>query len=175
MSCKYFYMNRHLLLYFCLCTFLGISVLCGCSNVPDKLKTAESLMETAPDSAYHLLQKIKPGQLNTRSDKAFYALLMSQALDKKNIQVESDSLIEIATDYYNDKDPVRAAYAWFYMSRCANNRGNANIHAAALLKAQEYAEQTDNYKLRGLVYGDKGIIYCNICSKLRNSIRFRCF
>jgi len=40
-------------------------------------------METALDSAYHLLQKIKPGQLFTRSDKVFYALLMSQAKDKK--------------------------------------------------------------------------------------------
>ena len=84
---------------------------------------------------------------------------MTQALDKNDIKVESDSLISIATKYYNSNEPKRAAYAWFYMARCADNRGNAKKQAVDLLKAQEFAQGTNNYKLLGLVYGDKGILY----------------
>lgn len=131
----------------------------GCSHPTEGLNTAERMMETAPDSALQILQHVNVHRLSTSSDKALYALLMSQALDKNDIKVESDSLISIASNYYGTKDPLHAAYSWFYMARCANNRGNAKVQADALLKAQEFAERTENYKLRGLVYGDKGTMY----------------
>jgi len=131
----------------------------SCIHKSDELKTAERLIETAPDSALRFLQKIKLNSFTIHSDKAKYALLMSQALDKNDIKVESDSLISIATSYYDEKAPVYAGYAWLYMARCADNRGNANIQANALLKAQEFAKKATNYKLQGLVYGDKADMY----------------
>lgn len=131
----------------------------GCSLSPNELKTAERLMEISPDSALHILKRIKRMELVKSSDKALYALLMSQALDKNDIKVESDSLISIATDYFDESDPIRAGYAWFYMARCANNRGNADIQADALLKAQEFAEMVGDNKLKGLVYGEKANLY----------------
>ena len=142
---------------------LLISFLCiclvGCTNSSKELNQAEQLMDTAPDSAFQVLKQINQSRLFTPSHKALYALLMSQALDKHDIKVESDSLIHIATDYYTESEPQHAAYAWFYSARVANNSGNANIQAAALLKAQEYAEKTENSKLKGLVYGEKGTMY----------------
>jgi DNA-binding CsgD family transcriptional regulator len=131
----------------------------GCSHTADKLNTAEQLMETAPDSALHILQKLKLSLFTSRSDKALYALLLSHALDKNDIKVESDSLISVATKYYDEKDPIRAGYAWFYMARCANNRGDAQVQADALLKAQDFAEKAENDKLLGFVYGDKADMY----------------
>jgi len=116
-------------------------------------------METAPDSSLHILQKLKPNLFSTHSDKAIYALLMSQALDKNDIKVESDSLITVATKYYDKKDPIRAGYAWFYLARCANNRGDAKVRADALLKAQELAEKAENDKLLSFVYSDKADMY----------------
>jgi hypothetical protein len=146
---------------------LLISFLCfclvGCTYSPKELTQAEQLMDTAPDSAMHVLQKINPHRLFTPSNKALYALLMSQALDKNDIKLESDSLIHIATDYYSESEPQHAAYAWFYSARVANNSGNANLQAAALLKAQEYAEKTENSKLKGLVYYDKGNRHYTSC------------
>ncbi|MDP4238279.1 MAG: LuxR C-terminal-related transcriptional regulator [Bacteroidota bacterium] len=141
-------------LYFLLC----ISFL-GCSAVPTGLKTAEQLMEKAPDSALHILQHINPHKLYTPSNKALYALLMSQALDRNDIKLESDSIITPATDYYTEKEPERAGYAWFYHARTAGNRGNANEQANNLLKAQAFAQLTENYKLRGLIYFDKAKMY----------------
>jgi hypothetical protein len=68
----------------------GIS---SCSHVNDKLKLAEKLMETAPDSSLHILRSIHSQNFMSSSHRAFYSLLMSQALDKKDIIVKSDSLI----------------------------------------------------------------------------------
>jgi len=116
-------------------------------------------MESAPDSALHILQKVNPHKLYTHSTKALYALLMSQALDRNDIKTESDSIIKPATDYYTDNEPERAGYAWFYHARTAGNRGNANEQAVNLLKAQAFAQQTKNYKLRGLIYCDKASMY----------------
>jgi tetratricopeptide (TPR) repeat protein len=116
-------------------------------------------MESHPDSALKILKGVRTIQLIKPSDKALYALLMSQALDKNDIKLESDSLISIATNYYDDKEPVRAGYAWFYLARCANNRGNAEVRASALLKAQEFAEGTTNFWLLGLIYSDKAEMY----------------
>lgn len=136
-------------------------LLLGCSGSFNKLKTAGDLMETHPDSALHILQNIHSNHLIRPSDKALYALLLSQALDKNDIKVESDSLIRVATDYYKKNDPLHAGYAWFYMARCANNSGNAKTQADALLKAQGFAENARNDKLLGLVYGDEGDMYAS--------------
>jgi len=143
----------------------------SCSHTSVKLKTAEQLMLTSPDSSLHILQKLRLNLFTSRSDKALYALLMSQALDKNSIEVKSDSLISIATSYFDDKDPIHAGYAWFYMARCANYRGDAKVQADALLKAQEFAEKANDYKLKGLVYGDKGNMY-NSQGQYCNSVFF---
>jgi DNA-binding CsgD family transcriptional regulator len=123
------------------------------------MKIAERLMETAPDSSLHILQHINPHKLYSPSNKALYALLMSQALDRNKIKLESDSIIKIATDYYTDKEPERAGTAWFYHARTAGNRGNADEQANNLLIAQGFAQHTENYKLLGLIYSDKGSMY----------------
>ena len=145
---------------FCLLQCLLIClILCGCNTVPNEIKTAEDLMESAPDSALRILKQINPHKLYTHSTKALYALLMSQALDKNDIKIESDSIITIATNYYTEKDPMRAGYAWFYHARTAENKGSADEQANNLLKAQRFAQQTENYKLRGLIYSDKAKMY----------------
>jgi tetratricopeptide (TPR) repeat protein len=116
-------------------------------------------METHPDSALHILQQLQPSKISGSYNKALFALLMSQALDKNEIKIESDSLTSIATNYFDDSDPVRAGYAWFYHARTAAHRDSVNEEAKNLLKAQEYAEMANDYKLQGLVYGEKGNMY----------------
>lgn len=131
----------------------------ACTNIPNLLKQADLLMDTAPDSALIILKQINPHNILKPSQKAYYALLYSQALDKNDIKVESDTLIRTAVNYYDEDEPEKAGYAWFYMARCANNRGDARAQANALFKAQEYAQLTDNFKLHGLVYCDKAYMY----------------
>jgi hypothetical protein len=123
------------------------------------LSHADSIISVHPDSALHLLKKVGNFHHLASSDRALYALLMTQALDKCDSIVTSDTLIKIATDYFGNNDPVRAGYAWFYRARCEKNQGNSQGQADALLKAQEYATQSKNYKLLGFVYSDKAKMY----------------
>ena len=148
------YFNFRFLIYALLCIFL-----CSCYETPNGLNTADSLMESSPDSALQILKQIHPNKLYTSSNEAWYALLMSQALDRNDIKLETDSIIKTATDYYTGKEPERAAYAWFYYARIEGNRGNADQQANNLLKAQKFAQFTVNYKLQGLIYSEKAKMY----------------
>ncbi|GAT61751.1 hypothetical protein PJIAN_1334 [Paludibacter jiangxiensis] len=117
-------------------------------------------MEIYPDSALKLLNGIKtPRQLSSK-DYALYSFAMTQALDKALIIVQSDSLIKNAVTYYADgKDPMRAGYSYFYLSRCERNQGNPKGQAESLLKAIPYAIKSNNYKLLGFIYSEKASIY----------------
>lgn len=120
---------------------------------------ADSVISSHPDSALHWLRNIDNYHHLKKSDRALYALLMTQALDKCDSVVSSDTLIRIATDYYGTNDPVRAGYAWFYCARCEGNQGNIQGRAKSLLKAEAYALQSQNHKLLGFVYGDEAKLY----------------
>ena len=137
---------------------LIFSTFIGCSLMPDELTKAENLMDTSPDSALKILKQGNHIQFLKPSQKALYALLLSQAYDKNDIEITSDSLITIATRYFDDKQPVRAGYAWFYAARCARNRNDQEVEANALLKAQDFAEMTENFKLKGLIYTEKAML-----------------
>jgi hypothetical protein len=153
-------MHRILLL-----TLIGfLLAACYQTSPQDKaiLSRADRLMENHPDSALHLLKTLTHPQKLSTPDHALYALLLSQAFDKCNVSIESDSLISIATDYFShSREPGRAGYAYFYLSRCERNRENAKGQAEALLKAIPFAIKSNNQKLLGHIYNDKASIYKN--------------
>ena len=72
----------------------------GCYNREQtpRLSEAEKLMQNNPDSALAILQKLKPE--GNRAEQARYALLYSEALEKKQMKVTDDSLIRQAWQYY---------------------------------------------------------------------------
>ncbi len=55
----------------------------ACSLVPNELKTAEQLIETAPDSALHILQHLSPSKYKSDKNRALYVLLMIETQGKK--------------------------------------------------------------------------------------------
>ncbi len=70
-------------------------------TICEQLAKAERVMQERPDSALQLIQGIDAGQIGRRAVRAKYALLYAQALDKNAIiDVDNDSLIRIALDYY---------------------------------------------------------------------------
>ncbi len=99
----------------------------GCQR-PDSVATAFDsamiLMDESPESALEVLRDIVPNDLRTKEQHARYALLYSQALDKNFIDVDSDSLIRLAVDYYKDKDDVWSKFhAYYYLGRIHVNAG----------------------------------------------------
>src|SRR5665647_2009335 len=92
--------------------------LAGCSVVPNKLKTAEEIMEAHPDSALHILQQIQPENLKNESNRALYGLLLYQALDKNDKKLQPDSLIDFSIRYYLDQnDNIHLAKSYFLKAR----------------------------------------------------------
>ena len=69
-------------------------------HVTEHLSQAEELIWTAPDSALHLLESISASRHLTGKEQADYALLLSLAQYRCYIPVSSDSLINLAIEYY---------------------------------------------------------------------------
>ena len=97
-------MKRTLFTLVMLVTFCSA---CSNTEAQKKLYSAESLLQTKPDSCLAIMESIVPSYLKTKEERARYALLMSAALDKNYIDVASDSLIRVAVDYYSVRNDQR--------------------------------------------------------------------
>lgn len=133
----------------------------SCSRTNDQLLRAEALIETAPDSALHILQQLHSDQIKGNSNRALYALLMTKAQDKNDIKVDSDSLISIATDYYNDSEPFLAGYAWLMQAYIARNDNNKHEQVRCLTKANEFNLIASDKKLHGLIKYENALMFFN--------------
>ena len=126
---------------------------CNTSVVRNSLSRAEGLMAESPDSAKTVLDSIKRSDLKNRALKARFALLYSQAMDKCYIDTDNDSLINVALNYYSKRGSNHEkALAYYYNSIIFTNQNNIETTIENLVKAQEYAEKTDDAYLKGLIY-----------------------
>lgn len=133
---------------------------CFYSETRTKLKLAESQLQTKPDSCLAVISSIDQSNLRTRKEKARYALLMSAALDKNYIDVYSDSLITIATDYYSLRnDPRRRMMANYYLGLIQNRLGEYTAAIVTLEKAEKDALAIEDHLYAGLIYRTKGDIF----------------
>ena len=130
------------------------------SFMADKLLQAEALMNEHPDSALNLLKGIAQPELKTQEHRARYALLYSQALDKNYIDLTSDSLINIAVDYYKDRDDVRAKFlSYYYLGRIYTNANNLTQATLAYMEAEQLVDELGDDYAAGLLYEQIGLIY----------------
>lgn len=116
-----------------LLSFVAILVsLCfisGCHNTTRSvLEQADSLATTAPLTSLNLLDSVDPKGLS-RHDRALYSLIYVKATDKAYITHTSDSVVNIAYDYFvhNDENPLRQTEAHYYRGRVNADLGNFPI------------------------------------------------
>ena len=129
-------------------------------HVIEPLHRAEALMNEHPDSALNLLKGIAQPELQTQEHRARYALLYSQALDKNYIDLTSDSLKNIAVDYYKDRDDVRAKFlSYYYQGRIYTNANNLTQATLAYLEAEQLVDELGDGYAAGLLYKQMGLIY----------------
>lgn len=127
-----------------------------------ELYKAETLMLEHPDSSLNILEEIRIDRIRGRRNRAKYALLYSQALDKNYIDVENDSIIRVARDYYAHRGSnEERAQAFYYYGIVANNAGDIDEAMKAFVPARIYAEKTDNEYIKGLIYSAIGMLYYN--------------
>lgn len=137
----------------------------GCSDkktITDTLQHAEALMNEYPDSAYTLLKTLPVDELQQTGNRARYALLYSQALDKNYIDETNDSLINIAVDYYRTTDDVHSKFlAFYYQGRVYTNAGELHKAMLAYTEAEQLADEVKDGYLLGLLGTQMGNIYRN--------------
>ncbi len=142
--------------------FVYIILLEACTpwTIIQQLNEAELLLQEVPDSALSLLNGIDQSRVITKKDYAKYALLLSAALDKNYIDVTSDSLIRIATDYYAiSHDLRRRMMSYYYLGIAEQNMKDYPAAITSLEKAEKDALLLSDYYYLGLIYRNKSGIY----------------
>src|SRR5574344_1047703 len=136
----------------------------SCSERLSKtMDAAESCMTDSPDSALALLETINGGEIGLKSNRARYALLYSQALDKNYIDLTDDSLINVALDYYYNRNNVRYKFlSLYYSGRIYTNAGDYTKAIVSYSDAETLIEKLSDDYLAGLLYSQLGDIYLNV-------------
>ena len=134
-------------------------ILVGCSFSPNEIKTAEQVMETAPDSALRILQRVKSPQYLSNSNRALYGLLLFKALEKNKMPLKPDSLINYSLNYYQDSnDRPHLASCYFLKAKIYKNAQRYDDATVFYLKALDAGLDKKDYVLLGKIYADMGDI-----------------
>lgn len=159
------------MLYFCdkacdmkLRYFLVLSFILfasACENLNRRqMELAEALLNERPDSSLAIMNGIEPASLKSRRDKAYYALLMSAALDKNYIDIASDSLTRQAVDYYSTQRNKRyRMLAWYYHGLVLMNAMSYSSSIVALERAEKDATALHDDFYSGLILRNKAKVF----------------
>ena len=124
-----------------------------------ELAKAEAIMYRYPDSALHILQGIQPDNPSDNEQYATWALLMTQAQYKNQIE-QSDSLINIAYSYFINQDNAqRKALALYYKGILCHESHHAEDALSFYLEATAEIEKTNDYQLGFLINSEIGLMY----------------
>lgn len=149
--------------------FISFTILLGACRrgshaVSSILLLADSLMQSHPDSSLQLLEAIPAPQKMGKTDRAWYALLLTQAKYKNYVSLENDSLIQVAVDYFEkNSDREQLAKSYFY-SGCVH-REQEDIPTAInlYLKSLRTMPQGGDSVFLSMIYGHLGDCYGEQC------------
>ena len=159
-------MNRHI--YRFIAAVLAAITIVSCngggkSEAFRVLEDVDSYIEARPDSALAVLEGINKSELTSKELEAKYALLLSQALDKNYIDLQSDSIIAPAVRYYeNHGTPDERLKAFYYRGRISMNANDYDNATEYFIKAEKYATTANDKISIGRLYKALTIIhlYC---------------
>ena len=113
----------------------------GGSNRLTVLQRVDSLMVNHPDSALSLLESIDNTDTLLQADRAYYALLLTQAKDKNYIKHTTDSVMHKVVDYYDSgNNDVLRMKAHYYLARVYQDMDSVSASVGEFLIALQLAE-----------------------------------
>ena len=140
---------------------LFVAALCmGCGNALTKreLMALEVRINEVPDSVLAVLTTTDMPRWG--ESRALYALLTVEAQDKSYIDVADDSLIRVATKYYNRHgSPLRRLQAFYYHGRVYTNAGRTHEAMTAYSRALDFVDKVDAPYPVGLLFFQLGVLY----------------
>lgn len=145
----------------CICIFMTLEGLSCCtSNIEPKLKQAEGLLSTAPDSAYTILNSINHPEDLSELEYATWCLLITQAIDKSYREHTTDSLIHIAVRYFSKhRDKDRLAIALYTRGRVERELKMNDKASRSFVEAIDLLDGSGEYKLQYLASSQIGHLY----------------
>ena len=132
---------------------------CQRPDYPHTLQQAESVMNTRPDSALHLLQTMSDSlAMLPEEAQMYYHLLTIQAKDKQYITHTSDSLINHIVSFYEDYgDKERLMLAYYYQGSVYRDMNDAPRALKAFQQAMDL--NVPNYDLQAKAYNQMGTLF----------------
>ena len=162
MTTKRIGMNRHI--YRLVAAVLAAMTIVSCNGARKSetfrvLEDVDSYIEARPDSALATLQGIDKSELTSKELEAKYALLLSQALDKNYIDLQSDSIIAPAVRYYeNHGTPDERLKMYYYSGRIKQNSGDYEGSMEMFVKGESYGDVCTDKACLARLYKAKMVI-----------------
>lgn len=123
------------------------------------LVLAEAYMETEPDSASAILEKMDNLDHLSDNQRAFFALLWTQAQHKCHRPLGNDSLINIATKFYTrNRENHLAAKALLYKGLVHRQRKEVEKAAEAFALSEQWFEGVEDDQYKALLYNYHGLL-----------------
>ena len=137
--------------------FTGCS---GSAHYDPRLVAIDSLLATAPDSALLRLGTIKASSLEHEGDRAYHALLLTQARYRCYITATSDSTINRALSYYqrHSGEREKLTRAYIYKGAVTEELGDPEAAMRHYKSAAETVPARDEF-LQGYIKLRMGNIY----------------
>lgn len=134
---------------------------CGASYTHHEgILKAESLLAEHPDSAYLLLADIPRPEQMSKPDYAAWCLHYTHAQYKLYRDIKSDSLIQVAVDYYANSKLKKQSGTAYYLLGCVSELLQQKEKAMLAYKqASIVLEGTKYYTIAGLASINMGYIY----------------
>lgn len=145
-----------------LLTLVGCMFMSSCyrRTMSRRFDEIESTISDNPLTAYQELSDIPSEKLLSPSLRARYALLMSLAMDKSYIDVDDDSLIRIAVDYYQDgENTPHKMLSLYSLGIVQLNAGKTQAAIISFIRAKEVACKLSDYHYLGLINRNIGALY----------------
>ena len=141
---------------------LALLLLIGCRHnraVSTRLVELDSLISVAPDSAAALLETIPSDSLRDAENRAYHALLITQARYKAYIPATSDSAINIALAHYSEGGDYDRLIRSLIYKGCVMTELNQPDSAVYWFKTAEAAASSDDHANLGYILFRIGDLY----------------
>ncbi|MDE6180792.1 MAG: tetratricopeptide repeat protein [Phocaeicola sp.] len=142
----------------------GCVCLLSCTSereYPSAMRQAVSCMDDRPDSALVLLETLSDSIAHAPQEiQMYYRLLTIKAKDKLYIPHTTDSVILSIVGYYREKgDKERLFESYYYLGGTYRDLNDISRALKAYHQAVEVGEGTEQTLLRGMTYGQMGILF----------------
>jgi tetratricopeptide (TPR) repeat protein len=128
----------------------------------DLLRQAQNVVATQPDKALQLIDSIfYPEQSLSTREYMSYLVTRVQARYRNLLSIDEDTLIFIARDYFakHNNDLRQTALAFFYSGCVYHEQGSFENAMQHYKRAVEYAAQTNDVDLQGLIQYNIGDLF----------------